>query len=674
MAQSQENNLFREVAKKSDIVEVIGFYLGSSALKKSGKKYLCLCPFHNDSHPSMQVDPQRNTFHCYVCDTYGDSITFVEKFAHLPPIEALRKVADICQIPIPKTYEKRKESDPLFERFPKELKALEELSNFYRLSLQARDGKLARDYLSSRGMDAKTIEHFGIGFAPFDPRKSVAALRGLGFDVPTLERAGILAPSADIKDRQDGRIIFPITDHRGHVVGFSGRKFLPDQEGGKYVNSPETELFHKGRILYHLDHARESARKDGYVYVVEGYMDCIAFQRAGIDSVVALMGAALTSEQADALKELNVECRLFLDSDEPGQMGEERSLPLLHERKIPTRIGWKLTGGKDADEILTKLGPEELLRQAQRLYDVPMFLLGRRLKGRKILAESQEIERYLSEIRPYFQDLGAISRAKDVRQIARRTSLTEEEILPLLQVEDKKEEVAPKKTSSSTMESARRPSFPPRPTRNEPIRNVTLAPKYTGTDVFHRLFLFLRDLHSGEGMAGSLVKNELIIVLTLPRSREAYADFLRSHVVFCQKELNVLADLIGNVYLSDESLVAFGATEYERLLGSLQQESAAQKTEPEEEDDFDLDDGQDEALSMTNDVRVALVQIVQESRLLESPGYDPQSFRNYLQNEQNLLRIRRFEEEVHQERAEGEVLSVDVVSQSFQTYRKKNSR
>ena len=677
MGSSTGNNLFKEIAKKSDIVQVVSYYLGANALRRSGKRYVSLCPFHNDSHPSMQIDPERNNFHCYVCDSYGDSITFVEKYAHLEPLEALKKVAEICNIPLPQGFSAKKKEDLLVKNYPNELKALSELCHFYQLSLQAKDGKVARDYLNSRGMDAETIEHFGLGFAPFDASLSINALRKMGYDVQTLERAGILAPTAVIKDRQDGRIIFPIEDNDGHVVGFSGRRFLPNQDGGKYVNSPETDLFHKGKILYHYNKAKEMARKDGYIYVVEGYMDAIAFQRAGINSVVAIMGATLTSDQADALKELHVECRLFLDSDEAGQQGEERALPVLLDKEIPTRIGWKLTGGKDADEILTKKGKEALLLQVQRLYDAPMFLLGRRLKGRKFLLESQEIESYLKEVRPYLLALGEVSRARDIRQIAKRTNLSEEEISSILNLNAMTKVPTEKETAeeSGTETEGRKRRRSPRQRKPEPVVATKLSNKYNVSDIIHRLFVYLQEIHVGEGMDEDLQKNELIIVLTLPKSRLAYLSFLRSHIIFCQNELNALADMIGNIYLTHDDIPSFGKEEYDILLSKLDGTTTESEKKEEDaiDDAFDLDDDEKEVPELPNDSRVALYQIVQESKQLDAPLYDQVTFQNFLDKEQALINIRNFQKAVAKEKESGEPLSVSVLAQSFQTYRKKKS-
>ena len=311
------SNVFREIVGKSDIVKVIAYYLGSDAIVKAGRRFKAICPFHPDSHPSMQIDPEKNFYHCFSCNAGGDTIKFVQEYAHLSSVEALKKVCEICGIPVPSllsdVHEKR---DPLKEKFPKELEALGELSRFYSLYLQSTDGLKGREYLSSRSISRETIDHFRIGYSPYDPTIAIASLRRVGFDVPTLERAGILSNSAELKDRYSGRIMFPLSDNEGHIVGFSGRKIDDKQEGGKYINYPETALFRKGDVLYHFDKARESARRDGYIYLLEGFMDVIAMQRAGLLSSAGLMGTALTENHLAALKGLGVECRLLLDSDE----------------------------------------------------------------------------------------------------------------------------------------------------------------------------------------------------------------------------------------------------------------------------------------------------------------------------------------------------------------------
>jgi len=420
-------NLFRDIAKKADIVQVVSFYLGSQALIRSGKTYKVTCPFHaHDAHPSCVIDPQRNTYHCWSCGAKGDSISFAEEYAHLKPMDALRKVCEICSIPLPDTVQKESFVPEIEKKYPEELKALLDLKKFYQLMLLSPLGKDGKDYLEGRKIPSDVIAYFGIGFAPKDPKLAIQSLRKLGYEIPVLERAGILANSSIFEDRYSERILFPIEDSYGHVVGFSGRKIRKDQPLGKYINYPLTPLFEKSTILYNFSNAREEARKAGFLYVCEGFMDVIAYYRAGIKAVIGTMGTALTKEHCRMLKSLNAEIRLALDSDEPGQEGDERAAKVLFENQVPFRVEKKFsllrkeeaTGldipCKDADEVLTFCGPEKLQSQSERLNDPYRFLLGRRMGNRLQMKDSKEIMDFFEEARPYFQSLNPVEQEQDI--------------------------------------------------------------------------------------------------------------------------------------------------------------------------------------------------------------------------------------------------------------------
>ena len=639
-------NIFREVNEKSDIVKVIAYYLGSDAIVKAGKKYKSICPFHNDSHPSMQIDPEKKFFHCFSCDAGGDTIKFVEKYAHLSSLEALRKVCEICCIPLPadiSSYHEKK--DVLREKFPEELDALSELCRFYQLFLQSNDGHLGRKYLEERGIARETIEHFGIGFSPFDPTIAIRSLRNLGYDVPVLERAGILSNSAELKDRYCGRIMFPIRDNDGHVVGFSGRKIQESQDGGKYINYPETELFRKSAILYHFDSAKESARRDGYVYLLEGFMDVIAMQRAGLPSAVGLMGTALTEEHLLALEKLKVEVRLLLDSDEAGQLGEERALPLLLKHRIPTRICWKFDKAKDADEVLTKEGMTELVRQAHRLYSPTMFLLGRKLAGRKALEDSKDLEEFIETSRPYILAEGEVSRIKDLKAIAKRTGLDSDTLQRLYS----------RPNRESTADQGTEKSFRPiRKKRREGQNDysnvrrtfdVQLAGRYAAPEAFEKLFGYLGEaLHLViDKEKDVLYREEYGICFVLPQSREAYETFRKSRMVFDIEAFNVFADLVGNIYLEDQDLLRFGKDEYDRLLSSLS-EGDAGKGEEDEADPFDLDGLEGSDVDLGVDEKAYLSQIVEIQKNLTQSWYDSRKFQRSIDLAKKLFALRHYDD------------------------------
>ncbi len=352
------------VNERSDIVKTVSAFLD---VHKKGSSYVAVCPFHNDTNPSLSISPTRNIFKCFVCGVGGNSITFVMKYAHLSYFEAVQKVAQIDGIVIPKEL-----ATPLVKREKEVLdpsqKALNDLLAFYQVMLRSPQGDKAREYLKGRQIDDDVINHFGIGYAPKDPTLAIRALRERkGYDVETLEKAGIIASgSSSLRDRYSERIMFPLRDENGNPVGFSGRKYLPDDPSdSKYVNSPETPLFHKSELLYNLDNARLTMRKDNYLYVVEGFMDVIALYRAGMNSAVALMGTSLTKEHLAFLKKAGVEIRVSLDSDDPGQNATKVLAPHLTQAGIVYRITRRFppAEGKDADEILDREGKEALLKR-----------------------------------------------------------------------------------------------------------------------------------------------------------------------------------------------------------------------------------------------------------------------------------------------------------------------
>ena len=362
-----------EVQEKSDILKVVSSFVD---VIPKGSAYVAICPFHNDTNPSMNISPQRNIFKCFACGEGGDAITFVRKFLHTDFHTAVLKVAQICGIPIPDSTSFSTEA----QKVSPAQKALDDLSDFYRMMLKSGAGKRAMDYLKGRGIDDATIQRFGIGYAPRDAQLAIRSLREKkGHSVSDLEEAGILAKGAsDLRDRYSERIMFPIRDARGHTVGFSGRKYLPDDPSdSKYINSPETSLFVKSRILYNLDNAWSSAKNEGYLYVVEGFMDAIAINRAGIAPAVALMGTALTKDHLRIIKKLGVEVRLCLDSDDAGQLGERKIAPLLTQAGIPFRVVAPFTKeeGKDTDEVLDHHGSAFLKDKLSILIDPVTFRL-----------------------------------------------------------------------------------------------------------------------------------------------------------------------------------------------------------------------------------------------------------------------------------------------------------
>lgn len=700
--QNSEVNIFREVSSKASIVDVIAFYLGRKEIVKKGNRYACRCPFHDDHNPSMNIDPVRNSFKCFVDGTGGDPITFVEKYEHVSPLEALKKVASICNIPLPDSFERMKEKKPLIEeKYPKELEALKATSEMYQLNLFTNEGKAGREYLENRKIPKDVVEHFGIGFAFSDSGELIRRLREVkGFEVSVLETAGILSSGSSLNDRYIDRIMFPIHDNYGHVVAFSGRKIRSDEPGGKYVNYAETPLFHKSDILYHFDKAKDEAKKVGYLFLVEGYMDVIAYARAGYLACCGLMGTALTPSHIETLKNLKVEVRLALDSDEPGRSGIEKALVQLNEAKIPVKVQWAFDKAKDADELLTKFGKEEFDREVNRLLDPVVFLLGRAIGKKGSLRDSSDVLAFLKNVSPFFASLDPLSQDKDIRIISEKTGFDIEAIKNVIVGEEsllkqKEEKIQNRDNDRKWSKELRNPSYRPFYKKETvsylDMSSMKLGRKYNQGEAEkkvqdavidycqqnHVLFpmndcLLISPSKPGQDFMKLLCQVEAEIILVVGQKKEAYSLFESSNSAFVITPLYHLNSLFGSYYLKHPGKDSLSHDEYQGILSSFDGEEEnkednlgdifdmgedidpgtgveATKSDEELDDLFDLDDiieeAKDDGYEKTDfDLkdRELLTTILDLLDGIENPLFDPEKFRLYVRQHQKLLDLYHF--------------------------------
>lgn len=355
MADLKEISL--EVIKHSDIVKIVQSYL---PLVKSGRNFKCVCPFHDDTNPSLTVSPEKQWFKCFVCNTSGNAISFVQKYEKISYFEAVKKVADLSGYTHPDLVKNapKRNVDPRKEEI---IKCLFDLNLYYQFSLKTPDGKAGLDYLNSRNLDESLQSKYKLGYAPKDGKATVNFLLKKGYSIKTIEDTGVakmLSPG-NYADMNEGRVTFPICDEFGNVVGFSARRIWQGDEA-KYMNSPETYVFTKKNILYNYHIAKEAARLKGYVYVCEGFMDVFALAKIGIDAAVAIMGTSLTVEHIGLLRKLNVEIRLCLDGDLPGQNAMMKIVNMLTRAGLPFRVVDNQGSTKDPDEILNQDGKEAL--------------------------------------------------------------------------------------------------------------------------------------------------------------------------------------------------------------------------------------------------------------------------------------------------------------------------
>ena len=324
-----------QIRAASDIIEVIGGYF---PLKRAGGNYVALCPFHNEKSPSFNVNPQRQIYHCFGCNVGGDVFKFLQEYEHLEFIEAVRRLAERAGIVF--EFEQNPQAERTRHQKNRLLHVHAELAKRWHDILMNDDiGHAACDYLKSRGITRGAAESFQLGFAPEGWEDTVNWAREKNFDLNLMEESGLVA-NRDGKryGRFRGRLMFPINDEQGRVIAFSGRVLDMETKTAKYVNSPETALFHKSRVFYGLDKARREILEAKSVLVCEGQLDTMACHMAGIKNVVAPQGTALTIDHARILKRYTSEVVLCFDSDTAGQEATVRSFDSLLESELAVRV------------------------------------------------------------------------------------------------------------------------------------------------------------------------------------------------------------------------------------------------------------------------------------------------------------------------------------------------
>lgn len=362
--------IIEEVRAAANIVDVVGSHV---PLRKRGKNYSGLCPFHSEKEPSFTVSDEKQIFHCFGCGASGSVFDFLMRSRNLSFPEAVKELANRYSIPLPQRQEtgREKRMRELAER----LRQVNEVAAafFNQALLDESTGKTALAYLQSRGMGPEVIQDFQLGYAPqsWDGLKRYLLSRKV--DLKIAVQAGLLVKKSerDCYDRFRHRLMFPIKDIRGRTVAFGGRA-LDEENPPKYLNSPETHIFHKGRTLYGLATAKEACRRHKVALVVEGYFDLLALYNQGFQQVVAPLGTALTLHHVRLLSRLAPQAVLVFDGDQPGMRAAMRSLELFLREKLPARLV-ALPEGMDPDDFLAKKGKEpfaSLLEEARPLMEI----------------------------------------------------------------------------------------------------------------------------------------------------------------------------------------------------------------------------------------------------------------------------------------------------------------
>ena len=416
-----------EVKQRLDIVDVVGQYV---QLQKAGRNYRALCPFHAERTPSFFVSPERQSWHCFgACGTGGDILSFVMKKENLEFGEALRLLAERAGVTL---AERRPEEEAERNRLRE---ANEAAASFYhRALLSSEAGQTAKHYLEERGQDLKTIQDFQLGYSPSGWDSLCQHLRERGYRDEELVAAGLAVEGErGLRDLFHQRLMFPITDMRGRVVGFGGRSLpIEGQEEAqpKYLNTPQTAGFDKGSLLYALDKAKEEIRRQGLAVIVEGYTDAIAAHQHGFPNVVASMGTALTERQARLLKRFSRDVVLALDADTAGQEATLRAVEYqdILGRDIRVVI---LPEGRDPDEVI-RSDPENwpaLLASAQPLLDYKFEAVSSALNLSQPRQRSQAVE----ELLPLLTAIGdRIVQAHYLQRLARLAQVRESALHQML--------------------------------------------------------------------------------------------------------------------------------------------------------------------------------------------------------------------------------------------------
>ena len=344
------NKLIEQINEKTPIVDLVSEFV---SLQKAGKNYRGLCPFHQEKTPSFFVSPEKNICKCYGCGEGGSPINFYRKIKNISFQEAAEELADKAGI---KIEEAVKHKDP-YEVF---YKLMHEAKEFYKFNLKnSEKGQEALKYLHQREINDKIIDHFDLGYAPEHSDALYKLLNDKGYQVSDMIKLGV------VKQKDDGtyydlfshRLIFPITNPKGSVVGFSGRTLNP-KDSIKYVNSPETVIFKKGQLLYHFNEALPEIRRNKQVILFEGFFDVISSYHAGIQNGVATMGTSLTIDQAKLIKQFTDSIIIAYDGDNPGMKATLSAIQILEKVKLKTEI-LAIPESLDPDDFIKAYGPEK---------------------------------------------------------------------------------------------------------------------------------------------------------------------------------------------------------------------------------------------------------------------------------------------------------------------------
>lgn len=418
----------KEVLYAADIVEVIGEYV---SLKQSGKNYFALCPFHKEKTPSFTVNRERGLFHCFGCGVGGNVVSFLMKIEKLTFFDAIETLAKKFSI-------KLKYEGGYYQDENKEIEKLYEYSSitaqfFHNNLLNTNEGNQALKYLKSRGIDESTVKAFNLGYALSAWDGLLNFIKKNNYDLEIFEQLGLIIKKedGDYYDRFRGRIIFPIYSNIGKIIAFGGRIITEDNEQPKYLNSPESRIYIKGKTLYGLFQTKEEIRKAQFAILVEGYMDFLSLYQNGIRNVVASAGTSLTNDQIYILSKIAPEINLVFDGDDAGQKAAIRSIQLMLQTEVNFKI-ISLPEKEDPDSFIRKSGKEkffELIEDGKNYIDYVYSLA----LNKKLLNDSNSKLKVIDSLIEYTARVrDPLRRELFARDIARKFNVSENSVLQKL--------------------------------------------------------------------------------------------------------------------------------------------------------------------------------------------------------------------------------------------------
>lgn len=429
MASSPDfQNFIDEVIERNDIVEVISAY---TQLKRVGSRYQALCPLHNDRKtPSFSVSPDKQLFHCFGCGAGGNVIHFIQRRENLDFMDALKLLADRAHLQMPDTRspnDKAKQAR-LQDKKQRMYQMNSAAGKYFFKTLTSPQGSAAQEYLKKRELTPATVKRFGLGYADGEWTSLLDYLDSLGFSAQEAEEAGLAVrrENGTYYDKFRDRLMFPIIDLRGNVIGFGGRILVESDNAPKYLNSPETLVFQKSENLYGMNFAKND--NSGYLLLMEGYMDVIALHQSGITNAAASLGTAFTPQQARIVKRYAGKAVLCYDSDEAGQKATLRAGDILTNAEVKTKV-LTLTDGKDPDEFIKAKGPDMfrvLIHNAEALIEYKI----RRIKEKYNLESDEDKISFIEEAAGVFAEMkNPVEQEVYIKKIARESDVSPDAIL-----------------------------------------------------------------------------------------------------------------------------------------------------------------------------------------------------------------------------------------------------